>query len=153
MPSFNATAVAAAVFVSSASFAYSAFAASTAPALLNAAATSAMPPLPPAGESYECYPVDKEISPIKVTLNDQFGSHDFTAHHISRLCTPASWRPDWDQPRPAPITDLHYVCYLIKPSKPFAMTASVVTNNVFSNDKLEVKFPTEFCLPSTEKRV
>ena len=142
MPSFKAgAAIAATLLVASASFAHS------------APATSPMPPLPPAGESYDCYPVDKEIQPIKVTLNDQFGSHFFTAYRISRLCMPASRRADWDQSRPVPTTDLHYVCYLIKPSKPFAITAKVVTNNVFSNDTLEVKLPTEFCLPSTEKRV
>ncbi len=146
MPSLNAIAAAtAAVLVASVSFALSA---STVPGVANA-----MPPVPPRGESYECYPVEKEIQPIQITLNDQFGSHFFTAYRISRLCTPASRRADWAEPRPVPITDLHYVCYLIRPSKPLALTATVVINNEFSNDTLEVKLPTEFCLPSTKKRV
>ena len=119
----------------------------------HSAVPTAMPPMPPVGESYTCYPVDKEIQPIRVTLNDQFGSHFFTAYRVSRLCTPASRRADWADPQPMPITDLHYVCYLIKPSKPVETRATVVTNNVFSNDTFEVKAPTEFCLPSTKKRV
>ena len=155
MASFNVrAAIAVGLFVASSSFAHSVFAGPTAAAAPEAAtSTSAMPPLPPMGESYNCYPVDKEIRPIKVTLNDQFGSHYFTAYGISRFCTPASRRPDWDQPPPAPSANLHYVCYLIKPSKPFTVAATVVVNNVFSNDTLEIRLPTEFCLPSTEKKV
>jgi hypothetical protein len=148
MPTFKtiATVTVSLLAGGAASFALAAFAGSS-------AAPSAMPPVPPRGESYACYPVDKEIQPIQVTLNDQFGSHFFTAYHISRLCTPASRRPDWAEPRPVPISDLHYVCYLIKASTPLAMTAIVVTNNEFSNDRLEIKSPTEFCLPSTKKKV
>ena len=65
-----------------------------------------MPPAPPSGESYACYPTDKEIRPIEITLNDQFGSHFFTAYRITRLCMPASRRADWAEPRPVPATDL-----------------------------------------------
>lgn len=102
-------------------------------------------PLP--GDHYLCYMVNKKITPLAVSLKDQFGGYDARVIAITRLCNPVQKN---FQGRSYPIQNpqLHYVCYRIITN---SVTRQVMVNNQFGSNAFPVTGPTELCLPSLKQ--
>ncbi len=113
--------------------------------MVQATVTAECRPLPPIpkGDHYLCYNTER---PFKqdVVLRDQFGTFKFHANMITRLCNPVEKEHD-GKISPIRNKELHYVCYR---GETEVVGRSVLINNQFGSTTLDVRGPTELCLPS-----
>ena len=121
----------------------------------SAKSLSATPPTPALFETdhFECYKVvttkgaAKFVAVPGVTLEDQFGLFTAVVKKPRYLCTPVN--KNGEDPT-APSHLAHLMCYQVKQtSQPkFAKRIGVFVNNQFGPETLDVKTPTELCVPA-----
>jgi hypothetical protein len=116
---------------------------------------SATPPTPAAFETdhFECYKVvaskgaPKFVAVPGVTLQDQFGALTVVVKKPRYLCNPVDKNGE-DPTAPGHLA--HLVCYQIKPTSlpKFAKRSGVFVNDQLGPETIDVKTPTELCVPA-----
>jgi hypothetical protein len=127
--------------------------------LLVPTAKSLVPPAPaapvsPATDHFQCYKIavaknSPKFFPVaNVALQDQFGPLTVTVKKPTLLCAPV----DKNGETPGAETHSgHLVCYSIKVTGPkFARVNGALITNQFGSETLDVKKPTELCVPSAK---
>ncbi len=106
-------------------------------------------PAQPRLEHYACYQVKeltKRVAPRRLAITDQFGTLKPQLRRAHQLCNPAQKNSErWQQ------RQNHLKCYQLKPP-PFKQR-NVVTRDQFGSLQLNVRKPSDVCMPTLKKPI